>query len=137
MEDIKIEDKKLGFWYSEWGFIVFVMALASGIFGGTHLYYTYHVGAFNDLAVVALLEAGLKGGGFGAAAAFGGAFLFARVIEGPLVGILDIGGALQTGVGIAVENAIPLLKEKADFITSSNDKLGVARMLEKIFLDDS
>lgn len=102
MEDIKVEDKKLGFWYSEWGFIVFVMALASGIFGGTHLYYTYHVGAFNDLAVVALLEAGLKGGGFGAAAAFGGAFLFARVIEGPLVGILDIGGSLQTGVGIGI-----------------------------------
>jgi hypothetical protein len=34
-------------------------------------------------------------------AAFGASFLFARIIEGSLVGILDIGGAIQTGVGLA------------------------------------
>lgn len=66
------------------------------------MYYVYHVGAFNEIAIVALLEAGIKGGSFGAAAAFGASFLFARVLEGPLVGILDIGGALQTGVGIGI-----------------------------------
>jgi uncharacterized protein (TIGR03579 family) len=66
------------------------------------MYYVYHVGAFNDIATVAMLEAGLKGGSFGPAAAFGASFLFARVLEGPLVGILDIGGALQTGVGIGI-----------------------------------
>ncbi|SHF28966.1 hypothetical protein SAMN02745195_02290 [Thermoanaerobacter uzonensis DSM 18761] len=52
-------------------------------------------------------------------------------------GVNDVEMVESVGVGIAVENAIPLLKEKADFITSSNDKLGVACMLEKIFLDDS
>lgn len=36
------------------------------------------------------------GGGIGAS------FLFARIIEGSLVGILDIGGAIQTGVGLGV-----------------------------------
>ncbi|UFJ39102.1 DUF4310 family protein [Brevibacillus humidisoli] len=91
-----------GFWYSEWAFPLFVAFLSAGIFAGTHLYYVYRVGAFNDIAVVAMLEAGLKGGSFGAAAAFGASFLFARVLEGPLVGILDIGGSLQTGVGIGI-----------------------------------
>ncbi|MFI8714966.1 DUF4310 family protein [Brevibacillus brevis] len=91
-----------GFWYSEWAFPLFVACLASGIFAGTHLYYVYHVGAFNDIAIVAMLEAGIKGGGYGAAAAFGASFLFARILEGPLVGILDIGGSLQTGIGIGV-----------------------------------
>ncbi|WP_134684060.1 DUF4310 family protein [Brevibacillus migulae] len=91
-----------GFWFSEWAFPIFVATLASGIFAGTHLYYVYHIGAFNDIAIVAMLEAGIKGGSYGAAAAFGASFLFARVLEGPLVGILDIGGSLQTGIGIGV-----------------------------------
>ncbi|MGL5514637.1 MAG: DUF4310 family protein [Sporomusa sp.] len=91
-----------GFWYSEWAFVVFVAALAAGIFAGTHMYYVYHIGAFNDIAIVALLEAGIKSGSYGAAAAFGASFLFARILEGPVVGILDIGGSLQTGIGIGV-----------------------------------
>lgn len=93
---------KQGFWYSEWAFPLFVACLSAGIFAGTHLYYVYHVGAFNDIAIVAMLEAGIKGGSYGAAAAFGASFLFARILEGPLVGILDIGGSLQTGLGIGV-----------------------------------
>ncbi|MGZ7441844.1 DUF4310 family protein [Paenibacillus sp. TH7-28] len=93
---------KAGFWYSEWAFPLFVAFLSSGIFAGTHMYYVYHVGAFNDIAIIALLEAGINGGSFGAAAAFGASFLFARILEGPLVGILDIGGALQTGLGIGI-----------------------------------
>lgn len=52
--------------------------------------------------MVALLKAGMNGGSYGAAAAFGAGFLFARIIEGPMVGILDIGGSLQTGVGIGI-----------------------------------
>lgn len=99
MENTKLQT---GFWYSEWAFTLFVSLLASGIFAGTHLYYMHHVGIFNDIAIVALLEAGIKGGSYGAAAAFGASFLFARILEGPLVGILDIGGALQTGLGIGV-----------------------------------
>jgi uncharacterized protein (TIGR03579 family) len=90
------------FWYGDWSFPIFVAFLSSGIFAGTHMYYVYHIGAFNDVAIVAMLEAGINGGGYGAAAAFGASFLFARVLEGSLVGILDIGGSLQTGIGIGV-----------------------------------
>lgn len=90
------------FWYADWSFPIFVALLSSGVFAGTHMYYVYKIGAFNDVAIVAMLEAGIQGAGYGVAAAFGASFLFARVLEGSLVGILDIGGAIQTGIGIGV-----------------------------------
>lgn len=90
------------FWLAEWAFPVFVACLAAGIFTGTHLYYVYETGVFNDVAVASMLKAGMQNGSYGAAAAFGAGFLFARIIEGPMVGILDIGGSLQTGVGIGI-----------------------------------
>lgn len=90
------------FWYADWSFPIFVALLSAGVFAGTHMYYTYHIGAFNDVAIVAMLEAGMQGAGYGVAAAFGASFLFARVLEGSLVGILDIGGSIQTGIGIGV-----------------------------------
>jgi Cof subfamily protein (haloacid dehalogenase superfamily) len=40
------------------------------------------------------------------------------------------------GLGVAVENAIPSVKEKAGFITYSNDDDGVAYVLEKFVLED-
>ena len=66
------------------------------------MYYLYGIGAFNEVAFVAMLKAGMDTGSYGAVAAFGASFLFARIIEGSLVGILDIGGAIQTGVGLGV-----------------------------------
>lgn len=91
-----------GFWLSEWAFPLFVAALAAGIFAGTQLYYVHRTGTFSDVAVTAILKAGITSGNYGAAAAFGAGFLFARIVEGPMVGILDIGGSLQTGVGIGI-----------------------------------
>lgn len=96
---------KLGknFWYADWSFPIFVGILGAAIFAGTHMYITYGVGAFNDVSIVAMLKAGLEdSAALGAAAAFGASFLFARVLEGALVGILDIGGSLQTGLGIGI-----------------------------------
>lgn len=90
------------FWYADWSFPLLVALLSSGVFAGTHMYYVYKIGAFNDVAIVAMLEVGMQGGGYGVAAAFGASFLFARILEGSLVGILDIGGAIQTGLGIGV-----------------------------------
>ncbi|MEK3996502.1 DUF4310 family protein [Psychrobacillus sp. FSL K6-2365] len=90
------------FWYADWSFPLLVALLSSGVFAGTHMYYVYKIGAFNDVAIVAMLEVGLQGGGYGVAAAFGASFLFARILEGSLVGILDIGGAIQTGIGIGI-----------------------------------
>ncbi len=97
-----MEETKRGFWYADWSFPIFVGILSSGIFAGTHMYYLYGIGAFNEVAFVAMLRTGIDTGVYGAVAAFGASFLFARIIEGSLVGILDIGGALQTGVGLGV-----------------------------------
>jgi len=93
---------KVDFWYSDWSFPLFTALIASGIFTGTHMYYVYGTGAFNEISIVAMLKSGMNGGGYGAAAAFGASFLFARILEGSLVGILDIGGSMMTGIGIGV-----------------------------------
>lgn len=96
-------DKSKDFWYADWSFPIFVGLLSAAIMAGTHMYITYGVGAFNDVAVIAMLKAGLEDHSvLGAAAAFGASFLFARILEGSLVGILDIGGSLQTGLGVGI-----------------------------------
>lgn len=97
-----IEINKKSFWYSEWSFPILVGLMSAGVFAGTHMYYQYGVGAFNEVAIVAMLKAGMDGGSYGAAAAFGASFLFARILEGSLVGILDLGGSILTGVGIGI-----------------------------------
>lgn len=98
----KLQPWQGGFWLSELAFPLFIGALCAGVFAGTHLFYVYGTGIFSDIAIAALLQQGIDGGGYGAAAAFGAGFMLARIIEGPMVGILDIGGAIQTGVGIGI-----------------------------------
>ena len=83
-------------------FILLIMGAAAAIFAGTFMYIKFGTGAFNDIAIVQMLREGLDGGDFAAAAGFAAGFLIARVLEGPLVGILDIGGSLMTGVGIGI-----------------------------------
>ena len=107
-----MEESKLGFWYDDWSFPIFVGLLSAGVFAGTHMYYVYGLGAFNEVAFVSMLRSGMETGVYGAVAAFGASFLFARIIEGSLVGILDIGGAIQTGIGLGV----PALLLGAGFI---------------------
>ena len=41
----------------------------------------------------------------------------------------------EVGTGVAMENAIPSLKEAADYVTLSNDEEGVAKFIEKYVLD--
>ena len=88
-------EQNKGFWYADWSFPIFVGLLSAGVFAGTHMYYLYGIGAFNEVAFVAMLKAGIDTGAYGAVAAFGASFLFARIIEGSLVGIL----ALLLGAG--------------------------------------
>ncbi|ADP10244.1 MULTISPECIES: DUF4310 family protein [Erwinia] len=97
-----MDKSKSGFWYADWSFPIFVGLLSAGVFAGTHMYYVYGLGAFNEVAFVSMLRSGMETGVYGAVAAFGASFLFARIIEGSLVGILDIGGAIQTGIGLGV-----------------------------------
>lgn len=49
---------------------------------------------------------------------------------------LDIPLIEAAGTGIAMGNAIPALKEKADFITKSNNEAGVAYALEHYLLNE-
>lgn len=83
-------------------FIFLVMGAAAAIFAGTYMFITFGTGAFNDISIVAMLTDGMDGGDYAAAAGFAAGFLIARVLEGPLVGLMDIGGTLQTGIGIGV-----------------------------------
>lgn len=83
-------------------FIFLVMGAAAAIFAGTYMFITFGTGAFNDISIVAMLKDGMDGGDYAAAAGFAAGFLIARILEGPLVGLMDIGGTLQTGVGIGI-----------------------------------
>lgn len=83
-------------------FILLIMGAAASIFAGTFMYIRFGTGAFNEISIVAMLRDGMDGGDYAAAAGFAAGFLIARVLEGPLVGLLDIGGSLQTGVGIGL-----------------------------------
>lgn len=101
-DDLKDLEHAKSFWYADWSFPIIVGLMSMGVFAGTSMYVNYGVGAFNEVAIVAMLKAGLTGKSFGPAAAFGASFLFARVLEGSLVGILDLGGSILTGVGIGI-----------------------------------
>ncbi len=83
-------------------FILLIAGAAAAIFAGTYMFITFHTGALNEVAVTAMLSDGLNGGDYTAAAGFAAGFLVARILEGPLVGLLDIGGSLMTGVGIGI-----------------------------------
>jgi len=104
MKNFKIKD----FWMADWAFPIFVGLLSAGVFAGTSMYFVHGIGIFSDVGVAAIFQAGMEGyategvSAYSVAAAFGVSFLFARVLEGSLVGILDIGGAIMTGVGIGL-----------------------------------
>ena len=121
-EELKAVANDHDFWHADWGFVVIVALMSAGVFAGTSMYYNYGVGAFNEVAIVAMLKAGMTGGSYGAAAAFGASFLFARILEGSLVGILDLGGSILTGVGIGIP-AI-LLSVGADVMMGAGNQTG-------------
>ncbi|MCL5039263.1 MAG: DUF4310 family protein [Firmicutes bacterium] len=85
-----------------WTFVLLLAVAGAAVFGGTHLYVVHHTGAFNEIFVVQMLDKGLRSGDYAAAAGFAAGFLIARILEGPLVGVLDIGGSLMTGIGIGI-----------------------------------
>lgn len=80
-------------------FVIFMMMICSGVFAGTSIFMEYHTGSFSTTSVTVMLSEALQTGSFAALIGYTGGFLMARVLEGPLVGILDIGGAIMTGVG--------------------------------------
>ena len=82
---------------------VLILAIATaGVIGGTSLFLEHGTGLFNEIYIGEMLNVGVETGDFSAPAAFAVGFLIARILEGPLVGILDIGGSLMTGLGVGV-----------------------------------
>ncbi|WP_440896584.1 DUF4310 family protein [Amphibacillus sp. Q70] len=83
-------------------FIVLLGTATAGVVAGTSLFLEHGTGLFNEIYIGEMLNVGLETGDFTAPAAFAVGFLIARVLEGPLVGILDIGGSLMTGIGVGI-----------------------------------
>lgn len=80
-------------------FPVLMMMLCAAVFAGGHMFVTHGFGLFNELAQAEMIRNGLETGDFSTPIGYCAGFLLARVMEGPLVGIMDIGGAIMTGVG--------------------------------------
>ena len=94
---------KLNEWMSkEITFLVCIILLCAGIMGGTSTFLTHGVGLLNGIPVATMLQEGITTGSYVVIVSYAGSYLFARLTEGPLVGILDIGGSLMTGVGGAL-----------------------------------
>ena len=51
-------------------------------------------------------------------------------------GLNDLSMIEFAGMGVAVDNANPVLKEAADFISKSNDEDGFAYAIEKFILNN-
>lgn len=73
--------------------------LCAAAFAGGHMFVTYGYGLFNEIAQAEMVRVGLETGDFSTPIGYCTGFLLARVMEGPLVGILDIGGSIMTGIG--------------------------------------
>lgn len=87
------------FFMTESAFLILMALICAGVFAGTSIFIQYHTGSFSTTSVTVMLSEALATGSFAAVIGYTGGFLLARVLEGPLVGILDIGGAIMTGVG--------------------------------------
>lgn len=102
MEKKTFTEKFDAFMMKDNTFILLVMGAAASIFAGTYLFIKFGTGSFSEIAVAAMLTDGMKSGDYAAAAGFAAGFLIARILEGPLVGLMDIGGSLMTGVGVGI-----------------------------------
>lgn len=84
---------------SNWTFPILTAMLGAAMIGGGHMLVVHGFGLFNDIAQAEMIKQGMANGDWAAPVGYAAGFLLARVMEGPLVGILDIGGSFATGVG--------------------------------------
>ena len=84
---------------SDWTFPLLTALLGATMIGGGHMLVTHGFGFFNEIAQAEMIKQGLANGDWAAPVGYAAGFLLARIMEGPLVGILDIGGSFMTGVG--------------------------------------
>ena len=87
-------------------FPLLLALLCAGVWGGLHMYYVNGTGLFTDVIVGQMFLNAEGTGGFMTLGLFGLGYLFARILEGPLVGILDIGGGVMTGLGVGIPSIL-------------------------------
>lgn len=80
-------------------FPLLLAVLCAAVFAGGHMLVTHGFGSFSGVDQAQMIRHGLETGDFSTPLGYCAGFLIARVMEGPLVGILDIGGSVMTGVG--------------------------------------
>ncbi len=64
--------------------------------------YVHGSGMFNEVLAAQMFITADSAGDFMTLGLFGLGYLIARMLEGPLVGVLDIGGSVATGVGLGL-----------------------------------
>ena len=84
---------------TDWTFPILTALLGAAMIGGGHMLIVHGFGFFNEIAQAEMIKQGMANGDWAAPVGYAAGFLLARIMEGPLVGILDIGGSFMTGVG--------------------------------------
>lgn len=97
-----MKEKLSNFLDKDIAFILLIALASAGIVGSTSMFMTGGTGLTNEIYIGEMLRVGKETADYSAPAAFSVGFLLARILEGPLVGILDIGGSLMTGVGVGI-----------------------------------
>lgn len=80
-------------------FPLLTMLICAAAFAGGHMFVKYGYGLFNEIAQAEMIRNGMNTGDYSTPIGYCTGFLLARIMEGPLVGIMDIGGSIMTGVG--------------------------------------
>ncbi|GBU10483.1 membrane protein [Erysipelotrichaceae bacterium] len=86
----------------QWMFIILLGLASASVIGATQLFLQHNVGLLNEVFIGEMLKMGRETGDYSSASSFASGFLLARLLEAPLVGILDIGGSLMTGIGVGI-----------------------------------
>jgi uncharacterized protein (TIGR03579 family) len=92
-------EKLRKFLMQNYSFPLLTALLGAATFTGGHMLLTHNFGLMNEIAQAEMLRQGMSSGDWAAPIGYASGFLLARIMEGPLVGILDIGGSFGTGVG--------------------------------------
>lgn len=126
-EELKAVANDHDFWHADWGFVVIVALMSAGVFAGTSMYYNYGVGAFNEVAIVAMLKAGMTGGSILTGVGIGIPAILLSVGAKSLVS--NFGLALLTGgvLGLIIGVIIYLVRKFT--INQSNATFGADVMM--------
>ena len=79
----------------DWMFIPLLAVMGAGVFTTIYMYKAHGVGSFNGVAQNIFINEK----NWAAMSSMGVGFVIARVLEGPMVGLLDIGGGMMVTLG--------------------------------------